>query len=37
MTGPLLYVLGSCERHSQLTDEMYISLRPIPKEDILRR
>ena len=26
MTGTLLYVVGSCERHSQLTEEMYTPL-----------
>ena len=25
--------MGSCERRSELTEEMYIPLRPIPKED----
>ena len=33
MTGTLLYVLGSCERHSELAEEMYIPLRPILRED----
>ena len=33
MIGSLLCVFGSCERHSKLTEEMYIPLRPIPKED----
>ena len=33
MLGTLFYVSGSCERHSELTEEMYIPLRPIPKED----
>ena len=37
MIGTLLYVFGSCERHSELTEEMYIPLRPIQKEDSLRR
>ena len=37
MTGTVLFVFGSCERHSELTEEMYIPLRPIPKEDALRR
>ena len=32
----VLYVFGSCERQSKLTEEMYIPLRPIPKEDSLR-
>ena len=35
ITGTLLKVFGSCERHSELTEEMYIPLRPIPKEDTL--
>ena len=26
-----LYVFGSCERHSKLTEEMHIPLRPTPK------
>ena len=29
-------VLSSWERHSKLTDEMYIPLRPTPREDTLR-
>ena len=33
MTGTLLYVFGSCERHSELTEEVYIPMRRIPKED----
>ena len=33
MRGTLLYVFGSCERHSELTEEMHIPLRPLPKED----
>ena len=37
MIGTLPYVFGSCERLSKLTEEMYIPLRPIPKEDSLRR
>ena len=37
MIGTLLYVFGSCERHSNLTEEMGIPLRPIPKKDSLRR
>ena len=35
MIGTLLYVFGSCERHSELTEEMCIPLRPIPKENTL--
>ena len=35
MMGTLLYVFGSRERHSELTEEMSIPLRPIPKEDSL--
>ena len=35
MTGTLLYVFGSCERRSELTEEMLILLRPIPKEDFV--
>ena len=34
--GTLLYVFGSCERHSKLTEQMHVPLRPIPKEDTLR-
>ena len=26
MTATLLYVVGSCERHSELTEEMYTPL-----------
>ena len=37
MTETLLYVFGSCERDSKLTEKMSIPLRPIPKEDTLRR
>ena len=37
MLGTLLYVFGSCERHSKLTEDVHIPLRPIPKEDNLRR
>ena len=33
VTGTLLCVSGSCERHSKLTKELHIPLRPIPKED----
>ena len=33
MIGTLLYVFGSCERHSELAEEMKILLRLIPKED----
>ena len=33
MIGTLLYVSGSCERHSELTEEMYMTLRLMPKED----
>ena len=33
--GTLLYVCGSCERHSELTEERHILLRPIPKVDSL--
>ena len=35
MTETLLYAPGSCERHSEFTEEMYIPLRPTPKEDTL--
>ena len=35
MIGTLLYVFGSCERHSKLTEEIYIPLGPVPKEDTL--
>ena len=35
MTGTLLYVFGSHERHFEFTNEMYIPLRPIPMEDTL--
>ena len=31
MTGTLLYVFDPRERHSELTEEMHIPLRPIPK------
>ena len=34
MVGTLLYVAGSCERHSKFIKEMYIPFRPIPKEDV---
>ena len=34
MIGTLLYVSGSCERHSELTEEMYIHLRPIPRKTL---
>ena len=34
MIGTVLYVFGSRERHSKLTEEMYTPLRPIPKEDL---
>ena len=37
MIATLLYVFGSRERRSKHTEEMYIPLRPIPKEDCLRR
>ena len=37
MIGTLLYDLGSSERHSTFIKEMCMSLRPIPKEDALRR
>ena len=33
MRGTLLYVFCSCERHSELTEEMHTTSRPIPKED----
>ena len=33
MTGTLLCVFGSCERHSEITEKMYIPLRPITIED----
>ena len=32
-TGTLLYVVGSRERHSELTQEKHVTLGPIPKED----
>ena len=32
MIGILLCVCGSRERHSELTEETYIALRPIPKD-----
>ena len=32
-----LYVFSACERHSKLTGHMHIPLRPITKEDSLRR
>ena len=35
MIGTLLYVLGSRERQSKLTQEMPISLRSIPKDNTL--
>ena len=35
MTGTHLYVLGSGQRHSELTEEMYVPFRPITEEDIL--
>ena len=35
MVGTLLYLLDPCGRHSKLTEELYIPLRPIPKEDTL--
>ena len=31
MIGSILFVLGSCERHSKFTEEMYIPLRPDTK------
>ena len=37
MVGTLLYVFGVVERHSKFIKEMYIPLRPISKEDSLRR
>ena len=37
MTGTLLYVSGSRERHWELAEEMHISLRLTPEEDTLRR
>ena len=37
MIGTLLYVIGSRERHSKLTEEMHISLGLIPKKDTLCR
>ena len=37
MTGTLLYVVGSRERQSKITEEMHIPLRPIPKEDSIDR
>ena len=36
MMGSLCYVVGPCRGHSKLTKEMYISLRPIPKEGTVR-
>ena len=35
MIGTLLYVLGSCQRHSEPTKGMCIPLRLIPKEGTL--
>ena len=35
MIETLLYVVGSHERHSEFTEEMYIPLRPIPREDFI--
>ena len=32
ITRTLLCVFASCERHSELTEQVYISLRPIPRE-----
>ena len=37
MIGTLLFVFGSGGRHSEHTEEIYIPLRPIAKEDLLRR
>ena len=34
--GTLPYVFRSCQRHSELTDEKHIPLRPTPKRDTLR-
>ena len=33
MMGTLVYVFGSCERNSELTEKMLILLRPTPRED----
>ena len=35
MKGVLLFVFGWCERHSEVTEEMCIPLRPVPKGDTL--
>ena len=35
LMATLLYIVGSCARHSQLTEEMSILLRPTPREDSL--
>ena len=35
MIGSLLYIFGPRERQSKPSKEMYIPLRPIPKEDSL--
>ena len=37
MIGTDLCGSGSCQRHSERTDEMHAPLRTIPKEDTLRR
>ena len=37
MIGALLYVFGSYESHSKLTEEMHIPLRPLSKEGCLRQ
>ena len=34
MIGALLYVFGSRERHSNLTEEMHIPLRPLPRKTV---
>ena len=37
LIGTLLYIVDSFERHSELAEEMYMALRPIPKENSLCR
>ena len=37
MIGTLLYAFDSCERHSELTEEMHTPVRPISTEDTIRR
>ena len=36
ITGNILYVFGPCEHHSELTEEINITLKPTPNEDTLR-